>query len=186
MAQFSEIQADTSNLPCWLLSSHCFAVTTLSVPLPSVGAVSVKHGPNHCVTVKVSISAVGLWLSADFNYHASAMSMSETDRKLQCYELWTGKTEKGQKICPWIGIWRIQSKQKCIQKSISDRPESIVLQLHLEEGLWMGLCQTFCLQRRRIMSCYYFVPALFPKVKKRLVLVGIEHRPTYIGCTQYS
>lgn len=74
MAQFSEIQADTSNLPCWLLSSHCFAVTTLSVPLPSVGAVSVKHGPNHCVTVKVSnsISAVGLCLSADFNYHASA------------------------------------------------------------------------------------------------------------------
>lgn len=44
------------------------------MPLPSVGAVSVKHGPNHCGTVKVSnsISAVVLCLSADFNYHASA------------------------------------------------------------------------------------------------------------------
>lgn len=99
MAQFSEIQADTSNLPCWLLSSHCFAVTTLSVPLPSVGAVSVKHGPNHCVTVKVSnsISAVGLCLSADFNYHASA-SISDQKQTGNCsvmsYELEKQRRDK--------------------------------------------------------------------------------------------
>lgn len=176
MAQFSEIQADTSNLPCWLLSSHCFAVTTLSVPLPLCHCKGFQQ--HFCCRI---MSLCWLQLPCKCQYF-----WSETDRKLQRYELWTGKTEKGQKICPWIGIWRIQSKQKCIQKSISDRPESIVLQLHLDEGLWMRLCQTFCLQRRRIMSCYNFVPALFPKVKKRLVLVGIEHRPTYIGCTQYS
>lgn len=74
----------------------CYQAT---VPLPSVGAVSVKHGPNHCVTVKVSnsISAVGLWLSADFNYHASA-SISDQKQTGNCsvmsYELEKQRRDK--------------------------------------------------------------------------------------------
>lgn len=67
----------------WLPSGHCFAVTTLSVPLAPVGAVSAKHRPNHCVTLEVpsSIFAVGLCLSTGFNYHPSAsISVQEETR----------------------------------------------------------------------------------------------------------
>lgn len=59
---------------CWLLSDCCFPLSLLtSGPLPTLGAVSAKHRPEHCVSVRLpnSVFTVRLSVCTDLYHHTS-------------------------------------------------------------------------------------------------------------------